>query len=215
MFPFCCDFMVTTPKSPFKEFEHNYHHSITSLFVGSCWILKRGLQHILACGFWPCMSKLWNLKVFNIDLSKTDPRCFMTKSCSYHTRISRGCFWIRITIRCTYHISKCKVDRLTPTVLLDGCCEIMKVVNKMCCKGLYGIESIFDQLLDELFQLHSATRSRDDRKVSWPLVLIWYYQTNCSVSVSGTVFNLSMHKTRFEHHKIWAAGKISRKLSEL
>lgn len=126
----------------------------------------------------------------------------MTKSCSCHTRISRGCFWLRITIRCTYHILKCKVHRLTPTVLLNGCCEIMKVVNKMCCKGLYRIESIFDQLLDKLFQLHSATWSRDDRKVSWPFVLIWYYQTNCSVSVSGTVFNLSMHKTRFQHHKI-------------
>ena len=114
------------------------------------------------------MNKLRILRVFSIDLSITDPCRFMSKSCSYHTRISRGCFWIRITIRCTYHILKCKVDRLTTTVLLDGCCEIMKVANNMCCKGLHVIESIPDRLLDEPFQLYSATGSRRDRKVSWP-----------------------------------------------
>ena len=60
----------------------------------------------------------------------------MTKLCSDHTRISRGCFWIRITFMCTDHILKCKVDRLASTVLLDGYCEFMKVVYKMCCKGI-------------------------------------------------------------------------------
>ena len=57
----------------------------------------------------------------------------MTKSCSYHKRISRGCFWIRLTCRCTHHILKCKVDRLTSIVLLDGYREIMIVVYRIRC----------------------------------------------------------------------------------